>query len=650
MMRIGKGIYPLFVFFVLSVILLTLSRTALLIWHPEDIQGHLLEIYGYGLKYDISICCSLYSLPLVLCLICNCLKTVPKSLILVQRILLCVCICVLFLLEITTPSFILEYGVRPNHIYIEYLIYPNEVIATLYSGHLIEGIICICLTVLFSYGVFKLSGKLYKNYQTLSLLPLSALALCLPLLFFVGIRGSVIDHKPLNPSNSSFCSNPLANTLPVNSAFNVFYAFRHLNDSNVRSSEIYAFDTKENVLDNLATFSKRNTAVADDELCKINQLITPSFLPKKKRNIVIILEESFGARYVKSLGGDNVAVNLDALKNKGWWFENMYATGHRSVRGIEAVTASYPPGPLSSMVKIEQRQKLTTISSIYSMLGYKTDFIYGGESHFDNMRAYFLNNGVSHITEQKDYKKPMFNGSWGVSDEDLFSKANDTFVKYHSQGQPFCSVIFSSSFHDPFDIPEGKVDLDGIKTDDPKRLLGAKYADYALGKFFEKAQNEDYYKNTVFVIIADHDSRVRGIGAFPIENFHIPALIISPDITEHISDKRIVSQIDILPTILSLTGVSGEVPLVGQDLTKPDTFNRAPLCYNELYGYREGNNFTLLAPGMDPFSFEITDDNHLVRIDDNRTDIRKVVSYLNTGIVIYENNYQKVGCIKGLKQ
>lgn len=650
MRHLNKGIYPFSVFFILSIILLTIFRTALLIWHPENTSDHLLEIYGYGLKYDLSICSTLFSIPLLLCLITNYLKRIPVFLILIQRILLCLNITILFLLEITTPPFILEYGVRPNHIYIEYLIYPKEVIATLYSGHLIEGIICILSTAILSYFAFKLSGRLFKNYQTLALKNTIILSLCMPVLFFVCIRGSVIDHKPLNPSNATFCSDPLANSIPVNSAFNVFYAFRHLNDSEIKSSEIYAFDTKENVLANLESFSKRNTAVSKDEQCRINQIIFPAISNIPKRNVVLILEESLGARYVKSLGGENVAVNLNKLKDQGWWFENMYATGHRSVRGIEAVTASYPPGPLASMVKISHITPLTTLSLIYKKLGYQTDFIYGGESHFDNMRQYFLNNGVDNITEQKNYNSPLFKGSWGVSDEDLFNRANDTFVKYHAEGKPFCTVIFSSSFHDPFDIPEGKVNLDGISTDDPKRLLGARYADYALGKFFEKAQQEDYYNNTVFIVIADHDSRVRGIGSFPIKNFHIPALIISPDISPVI-DKRTVSQIDILPTILSITGVSGEFPLLGQDLTRKDIINRAPLCYNELYGYLEGNdNFTLLAPGHEPMYFEKTADYKLIPKVKPNTDIKKVISYLNLGITVYENNYQSSNCIKAIKQ
>ena len=118
----------------------------------------------------------------------------------------------------------------------------------------------------------------------------------------MGIRGTV-SHKPLNPSNGSFCSNPLANTIPVNSAFNVFYAFRHMGNNDVKKSQIFAFDEIANIFHNLPYLSKRTIPSTFDSQCAINQTISPE-VTGKKRNVVVILEESFGSRYVKSLGGD----------------------------------------------------------------------------------------------------------------------------------------------------------------------------------------------------------------------------------------------------------------------------------------------------------------------------------------------------------
>lgn len=648
--KFNRGIYPVLTFFVLSIVLFMLSRTALLIWHPEGTEGHIIDIYKYGLLYDVSINCTMYAVVFLICILSNFLSKVPAFILILQKLLLSLIITIQLLLEISTPSFIIEYGVRPNHIYVEYLIYPKEVLSTLVNGHLFESLFCILICITAFILFYKLASKLYRDYTSIKVKK-SLLCLVLAIVLIpYGIRGTITNHKPLNPSNSSFCTSPLGNTIPVNSTFNVFYALRHISDSDIKSSSIFAFDNTVNVLNNYDKFSKVTKPKTIDSSCPINQVITPKVTPSQKRNVVIIVEESFGARYVQSLSGDPIAPELEKLKNEGWWFERLYATGHRSVRGLEAITASYPPSPLASQVKLEHREELTTISSIYKRLGYKTSFIYGGESHFDSMRSYFLNNGVEEIIELKDYKDPEFVASWGVSDEDLFKKANEKFVKLSNNNQPFCSVVFSSSFHDPFDIPQGKVNIDGVKTDEPRRLTAAKYADYALGKFFEQAKKEDYYKNTVFLVIADHDSRVRGIGAFPLTNYSIPALIISPDITPRI-DKRIVSQIDMLPTLLSLTGVSGEFPLSGEDLTRDDIIERAPVSYNELFGYVKGDKFTLLVPGTAPIFFKIGENNTITESNSlSQKDLSVSVSVLNLGIQIYENNFQRISCMKGLKQ
>lgn len=467
--KLNRGIYPVLTFFVLSIVIFMISRTSLLIWHPEGTESHIFDIYKYGLLYDVSINCSMYAVVFLICILANFLSKVPAFILILQKLLLSLIITIQLLLEVSTPSFIIEYGVRPNHIYVEYLIYPKEVVSTLVNGHLFESLFCILICITAFILFYKLASKLYRDYTSIKVKK-SLLCLVLAIVLIpYGIRGTITNHKPLNPSNSSFCTSPLGNTIPVNSPFNVFYALRHISDSDIKSSSIFAFDNTVNVLNNYDKFSKVTKPETIDNSCPINQVITPKISPSQKRNVVIIVEESFGARYVQSLGGDPIAPELEKLKNEGWWFERLYATGHRSVRGLEAITASYPPSPLASQVKLEHREELTTLSSIYKRLGYKTSFIYGGESHFDSMRSYFLNNGVEEIIEQKDYKDPEFVASWGVSDEDLFKKANEKFVKLSNNNQPFCSVVFSSSFHDPFDIPQGKVNIDGVKTDDPDR-------------------------------------------------------------------------------------------------------------------------------------------------------------------------------------
>ena len=180
--------------------------------------------------------------------------------------------------------------------------------------------------------------------------------------------------------------------------------------------------------------------------------------------------------------------------------------------------------------------------------GYRSEFVYGGESHFDNMRGFFTGNGFQKVVDRRDMK-PVFEGSWGASDEDLFDKSLERLKTLHAANKPFFTLIFSSSNHEPFEFPDGKIALH----EQPKQTVNnaVKYADFALGKFIRAAKQQDYWRDTVFLIVADHDNRVYGDSLVPVHKFHIPGLILGADI-EPKRIKPFASQIDLGPTLLSL--------------------------------------------------------------------------------------------------
>ncbi len=643
-----RGIMPVLAFAALSLLIFTLSRAGLCIWKFPSAQGHLGYIFLQGLRTDFSIVCSMYAPAALFVLICALCRGMAKPCKYLLSAYLALVLTVNFVVEFATPPFILEYGIRPNHLFVDYLIYPKEVASTLLGGHLFATVFSVLLGLACFVLGFKLSLRLLKHWECGSLkgafVSLALAMIIIPL----GIR-STLGHRPLNPSMLSFSTSPLANSLPVNSSFNVFYALRHYGENDLSEGQIYAFESEADVLKAMRALSARTEPAVFDAKCPVKQGIAPAVIPQSRRNVVIILEESMGSDFVGSLGGLPLTPELEKLSKEGWWFENMIAAGHRSVRGIEAVTAGFPPSPLASQVKLDHAAAMATLMQIYKDLGYRTSFIYGGESHFDNMRTYFLYNGTDEITEQKDYKNPSFVASWGVSDEDLFARANEKFTKWHEQGVPFMSVVFSSSFHDPFDIPEGKVDIGGIQTDEPKRLAAVKYADYALGRFFEAAKQEPYYKDTLFVVIADHESRVESDHELPLKEFLIPALIISPEVTPR-SDKRTVNQIDIAPTVLSLTGVSGSFPFVGQDLTRADAKERALLVYHDEFGYLEGKRFAQLEPNRKSQMFKAEGNRKITPAKDDPQFVSFASALENLGLYIFKNRWNDQSCVKELRQ
>lgn len=648
---LGRGVWPAAAFMLLSMAVFTASRLGLCLWKGFSPAQDFVPVFVQGLRSDFSIACTSYALPLLLLALMQIAGRAPAPLRALVRLILCLALTVHVFLEIATPPFIAEYGVRPNRLFIDYLVYPKEVFSTLAEGHLGAVTATIAASIACFAAAWKWPGSLLNSsYETggraRGVLALVVLALIVP----IGIR-STLGHRPLNPSMLSFSGQPLLDSLPVNSSFNVFYAARHYGDYELSEGQIYAFDSEDHVKEVALAMSARNEPFAGDPKCPINQSIEPSVHPDRRLNVVIVLEESMGADFVQSLGGLPLTPELEKLKGQGWWFSNMIAAGHRSVRGIEAVTAGFPPSPLSSQVRLDHAAPIATLMGIYRELGYETSFIYGGESHFDNMRTYFMYNGTESVTEQKDYRNPSFTASWGVSDEDLFARADENFTKLHDEGKSFMSVIFTSSFHDPFDIPQGKVDIGNIRTNEPARLAAVKYADYALGRFMEKAKAGSYYKDTVFLVIADHESRVESDGPFPLQKFLIPAVIIGPGVAAR-DDKRLVSQIDMAPTLLSLTGVAGDMPFAGQDLTRNDAIERAPIIFHDTFGYLVPGKLVTLDPNRASHTFKVSGGSRYEtrQVGEDKAMVDFAMGIENLGPAIYQKRWNDQSCVKGLSQ
>jgi phosphoglycerol transferase MdoB-like AlkP superfamily enzyme len=496
-------------------------------------------------------------------------------------------------MELSSPSFIMQFDMRPNRLFIEYLLYPKEVFATLWNGFRAALIVGVGFTIFLGLAIYWLLNCASRSTNLWSA---KKLLLLWPLIFvvvFLQIR-STTDHRAANPAMFALTGDALVNSLTINSGWSVLNAGVSMSQE-ATSSEIYGSVTIEKMLQEVTSvpwliqyqFSSKNLPTLHWQEAAIKR--------EKPLNLVIVLQESLGATFVESLGGLPLTPELEKLKSGGWWFEQLYATGTRSVRGIEAVVSGYPPTPARSVVKLSLAQRnFYTLASGLSREGYQTEFVYGGEAHFDNMRGFFTGNGFQHVVDRSSIIRPVFVGTWGASDEDLFNTSLERLKQLHSENKPFFSLIFSSSNHEPFQFPDGRIEL----YDREKQTVNnaVKYADYAVGKFIAAAKKQDYWKDTVFLIVADHDNRVYGDSLVPIKKFHIPGLILGADI----QPKRIAtlaSQIDLGATVLSLMGVSSEHPMIGRDFAKDsESPGRVLMQFDNYFAWLEGTTTIILRP------------------------------------------------------
>ena len=583
-------------FVLLALLLLSMSRLGLMLWQSDRVQptGQFGWLLLQGVRADLILLGLLLLVPLLLLP----LSVLARNYQIWQRFNYFWCLVMLSLIafmELSTPAFITQYDIRPNRLYLEYLKYPKEVFATLwhgFRGSLLAGLSFTALLIWVTTLLLKKPVLTpHDPQQRPQLLWLSwPLAL---ILLLMAIR-STTDHRPANPSTFAITADAMVNSLVLNSPYSVLYAAYSLRHE-ARSSDIYGkmeASTMLNVARDWPWLQSYQFQHADFPTLHQQTATTPRTKPL---NLVIILQESMGATFVKSLGGVGVTPELELLKTQGIWFEQLYATGTRSVRGIEAVVAGYMPTPAQSVVKLSNsQQNFATIASILQQHGYNTQFVYGGEAHFDNMRVFFSANGFSEIVDQSSMPDAKFVGSWGASDEDVFDAAHQQLLQLHHQTKPFFSLIFTSSNHEPFEFPDGRIKLH----EQPKNTVNnaVKYADWAMAKFISQAKQSSYWQDTLFLIVADHDNRVYGSNLVPVEKFQIPGVILGGTVTPA-TVSTLSSQIDLAPTLLSMMGVSSCHPLLGRDLTLDSSSpGRAFLQFDNYFALMEAQQLTILKP------------------------------------------------------
>lgn len=506
---------------------------------------------------------------------------------------------ILVYMELATPSFISEYNLRPNRLFIEYLVYPKEVFSMLWVGYKLELAVGLIGSVLTLYLGWLLSGYAVRDLDAPRWYWRPVLAISVVALGVMGAR-STFQHRPLNPAMVAFSTDPLLNDLTLNSSYSVIFAAKNM-ASEKNAEAFYGTMPLDDIIETVRASSGRPESFMPGDILTLNSN-APTV--EGKKNLVILLQESLGARFVGGLGGLPLTPNLDALMQEGWNFTQVYATGTRSVRGIEAMTTGFTPTPSRAVVKLSKSQTgFYTIAGLLDRQGYHTQFIYGGESHFDNMKSFFLGNGFEDIVDLPDFVNPKFVGSWGASDQDLYQMADKQFTKLHQTGQPFFSLVFTSSNHSPYEFPDGEIEL--YEQPEHTRNNAVKYSDKALGEFFAKARQSEYWKDTVFIVIADHDARAEGNVPVPVDRFHIPAVILGEDIQPR-QDDRLASNIDMAPTLLSLIGADNTSPMIGHDLTKEvaPEYQRAMMQFDKNFGYLTRDKLVVLQPGKAAIGYQ----------------------------------------------
>ena len=482
-----------------------------------------------------------------------------------------------------------EFGVRYNFIAVDYLVYTNEVIGNIMQSYPVVPIFSGLFLVagIFTYFIVRKSKNYLNEIPTFTQkIKLSAVYLGL---FLVSL---VIIPFLSSKENSQ---NIFTNELQSNGLYKFYLAFSN--------SELDYFKFYKTLPNNNAFAILKNQIPTISGESTLREIKSDAI--ENKKNVVLITIESYSAEFLKIYGNEqNITPFLDSLTTQSLLFSNLYAVGNRTVRGLESVTMCIPPTAGESVVKRKDNKNKFTTGSVFAKKGYSVKYIYGGDAYFDNMEDFFSGNNYD-IVDKKTFtpEEVTFSNVWGVCDEDLYKKAIKTMNLEAKEGKPFFNHIMSVSNHRPFTYPTGKID---IPANAKSREGGVKYTDYAMKQFFKMAQKQPWFKNTVFVILADHCASSSGKTELPMDKYRIPAMIYAPGFIQPKTLNILMSQIDIMPTLFGLLNFNYQSKFYGQDVLKADYKPRALIATYQNLGLVKDNILTIISPKQQVKQFGLT--------------------------------------------
>ena len=567
-----------------------ITRVALLVKAAQDISWDLslLAAFGWGFVYDFGAA-SWLSIPLIVIL-----SILPERLFegLWGRVLMHIIafIVLYFMLFGLVAEWVFwdEFGVRFNFIAVDYLVYTHEVLDNILESYpipwILSGIallaiifhIALWYTGLPTYWLDGAAEPAKNRYKAGTIWCVGVVA-----------AGLIISQNQLPGFTNNY-----NRELGKNGVWSLFAAFK---DNELDFNQFFPTIP----IDRAFQIMRAELVEDGSVLLRPKERDTLRFYdnkrPELKLNVIQITVESLSAEFLNVSGAySNLTPNLSALESKSLVFDNFYATGTRTDRGMEALTLSIPPTPGRSLLKRPHNEGLFTLGSIFRAKGYDTAFIYSGFGYFDNMNYFFENNGYRVIDRNSVSRVDItFANVWGACDEDLYRWTIREADASFNAGKPFHFFLMTTSNHRPFTFPEGRIDLPSKISG---RRGGVKYTDYAIGKFLKDASLKPWFKNTVFVILADHCASSAGKTELPVENYHIPLIIYSPG--GQIPPGRIMtiaSQMDYAPTLLGLLNWSYPSRFFGHDVRKIHSDEGHAIIGNyQKLGHIEGGEFIIL--------------------------------------------------------
>lgn len=560
----------LLIYYGFWVIFFLVARVIFLGYHIEDTKLLTLQtiwgIFWNGIRMDFSMAAYLSVIPFFLVSFSNFIKKSRLENWIFSYTFLMVLITILVV--VVDLQVFNTWGYHLDATPLRYLKTPREAWASVSSSPLLQLFISfLILLVVASLIVYRIITKNIDNWNYIDNIPFIPVSILITLSLIIPIRGS-LGISPMNQSTVYFSTNNFANIAAVNPTWNFFSSLVNGSYDKVNP---YTYLPKEELSNNIKELYE--TSNTTQKVLKSNI---------KKPNVLVIIWESFTKKATEqNINGIEVTPRFNALKNEGIYFPNMYASGDRTDKGIPAILSGYPAQPTASIITEPNKSaKLPVLSKDFEINGYSTDFYYGGEIEFANIKSYLYSSDFQKIVSKQDFDSKYWNSKWGAHDDIVFKK----FLNDHTKvNQPFFSTILTLSSHEPFEIP---MENTFAGDDEQTKFMNAMYyADQSLGSFIDSAKHQSWWDNTLVIIVADHGHRIPETGK-KVDDFKIPMLWLGGALEKPgMEVPQIVSQIDISATLLHQVGLNAYAYNWSKNIFDPKTKHWAFFSFNNGFGF-----------------------------------------------------------------
>lgn len=526
---------------------------------------------GHGLPMDISFAAYILGIPTLLMMFTGRRWDWYRRTLSVYTIMI---VSLIMLLTVADLELFRAWGFRIDATSLHYLETPAEAMASIGAAPVWQLVLLlIALIYLVNRILQTIIRRITGAFRRLSLLYTIPAFLVIAGSLIIPIRGG-FQLAPMNESAVFFSDKSFANYAAVNVPWN--YMRSVLNES---YSNENPFKYSEDAEANATVAGLYKTSGATEQIIDT----------VGKKNVLVIIWESFTAKAVGSLGGlKNITPQFDQISKEGLLFTNIYASGNRSDKGMVAILSGYPAQPTTSIIKIPKKTaSLPSLPTIFKTNGWQTSFYYGGETEFANMKSYFLQQGFDRIVDIKDFNSKDMNSKWGAHDHVVFKRLLNDLDK---ERQPFFSTMFTLSSHEPFEVPVKTA----IAGNDPEHLFlnALHYTDESLGAFLREAQTKPWWKNTLVIIIADHGHPLPETRKDKPSEFHIPMLWLGGALTATPARvDTLASQTDLAATILNQMHLPSGTFAWSNDIFKKGRQDFAYFAFNNGLGWMRPDGF-----------------------------------------------------------